>query len=487
MTQTFDDLLTGLTRRPSDVVAYNFVVRSLLACPIALSSGSEGFDKDLKPKDCDSVEQLVGALAKKLNLADSAIDCFYGMLAVVIGVRVNGPMLWMHCVGPSSSMKTTLSMFVAAAQDRTYAISKITGLYSGMGGTEDNSLIPKINQKTLIIHDFTPLIQAPTDVQNSVFGDFRDIYSGTGRAVFKNGVVRDYSNITFGVITCVTDAIHYLSRSDLGERFLMMDIDSQWTPGGDMVRNTLDTSAEGNAFDAAVDVITAGFADQNSANSLEGLEVERAMCWGLMTRLDDWMSDNNDHLATLFNEIKTNTIFRQLINSLAIWLEHARCPVPPKRADPSTISRPALPHRSIKQLVKLTVCLSVVSQQTELTPETIRRVRKFAFDTAYSRCLQVMNFLARNGTTPKIQLGFAIGCSAPHAATICNHLVSIGVLEESLRGNGSGNRGRDATCYTLTAEFTAHARNIGIKAVSHDITPDQKTLAQILAGRPLAK
>lgn len=481
----FAKILATINTKPSDKVVFNFIARSVASVPIVVSTSSEGFDSELRPTDCDSVEELISALTTKLNLHPSGIDCLHAMLAIVVGVKVSGPMLWMHCVGPSSSMKTTLSMFIASAQDRTFAISRFTGLYSGMRGVEDNSLVPKIQHKTLVIHDLTPLLQASKDVQNEAFGDLRDMYSGVGKAVFKNGVVRDYSKITFGIVTCVTDTIRSLSRSDLGERFLMADIDSQWDEQGNLVRNTVNMKDEGNAFDAALDVIASGFADENTAPSLEGLEKERSMCWGLMLRIDEWMSDNSGNLHTLTVAIKSNTAFKAMIESISIWIENARCPVPSKHADLNTISRPALPHRTIKQLVKLTTCLCIVAQQTTLTPEIIRRVRKFAFDTAYSKCLEVMNCLARNGSVPKIQLALMTGCTPPWIAHFCNHLVAIGVVEESLRNNGSGNRGRDATCFSLTAEFKGHAEAIGIKPVVHNSSAAPLKLAALLQrGKP---
>ena len=439
------------------------------ASVVASNDGNEAFDSSLRPTTCESVEELIAALCAKHQAftIQPVIDCLIAGLCVSIGLKVPGPMLWMHLLGPSASVKTTLAKLIASASDKCFSVSKFNGLYSGYKtvGT-DNSLVPRLQGRVLVINDLTPLLQADKGTQDEVFGQLRDIYDGSGGAFYKNGVAPQYDGVVFGCLTCTTDTIRKFSRSDLGERFLMSEINADYDAQGRFRPVITDTNTRGNAFDSVLETIASGL--DNHADEppiLDNLGPERAMCWGLINHLHEWLSDESSNLADCARAIQADTQFKSQVEALADWMEHARCPIPTKSEDISVRVRPALPHRSIKQLTKLAMCCCIVYKSVGLTDNIRRLIRKWAFDTCHGFPLEIMNYLAGHPKFPKELLALKTNLSPTRIAYIADHLISIGVLQQSLESNGSGKRGRHAACYSLTPQFRTYADTIGLKVL----------------------
>lgn len=473
--------LQQTTNRPTDREAYNFLMRHLEKTQVAMNfDGNEAYDERVKPTQCEHLDELTAAMRRKVPLSQPAIDCFYVGLAVNVSLKIPGPLLWVHFVGESSSLKTTLARFISSASDKCYSVSKFKGLYSGYkSGDTDTSLVPKLQGRVLVINDLTPLLQADKGTQDEVFGDLRDIYEGVGGAHFKNGVNRNYDGVVFGCITCVTDVIRKFGRSDLGERFIMSEINADYDERGRFRPVPTDTSVQGNAFDSVLDTIASGL-DKSGDDSpdIDNLAEERSLCWGYINHLHDWISDESGNLASLARAIKTDVHYKGQIDALAEWLEHARCPLPKKNEESVCRPRPALPHRSIKQLTKLTICLCIVFKSVGLTDDIKRIVRNKAFDTCQGWTLEVMNFLATHPNYPKVLLSVKTSLSTTYITHICEHLITIGVVEQTQENNGTGRRGRNGVHYSLTDKFRALADTIGLKP---DVTPELK----VVTDRPL--
>lgn len=463
---SFTNKVQNQTHRPSDVQAFNFVVRHLVPCSVTCGTdGNDAFDSELKPSKCESIEALLESLIPKLNLPPSAVDCFHVLLATVIGLKINGPLLWTHCVGPSSGLKTTLLYMIAAAQDRCFLLSNFKGLYSGYKSATDTSVVPLLQGKVLIIPDLTPMLRADKAQQDEVFGDLRDIYDGKGNKIFKNGVQRSYSGVAFGCITGVTDYIRKIQNTDLGERFSMAEINASWDSAGCYHPESVDTSGEGNAFSAVLGTIASGLdQDNDEPFCMDNLAEERAMTWGLLLHLHEWVNEESNNLADLARSMQADKTFKAEVEALAQWLEVARCPVPKKNEETTVRQRPALPHRSIKILTKYAICLCVVNKTTVLTDYVRYLVRKIAFDTCHGHILEIMNYVAIAPVPqPKIDLACKMNLSPTRVAYLCDHLQELGVLEQVLQTNASGNRGAPAACYDLKPSFRLLADTIGLK------------------------
>lgn len=482
----FASVLAQSTGRPTDAQAYNFIVRHLEKGVMPANGAGENFDADLRPEACDDIDQLIAEIRKHVRLTESAVDCFKIMLSIVISLKVPGPMMWYHCVGPSSSAKTTLANIIASAQDKCFTSSAFNGLYSGFRGEggADTSLIPLILNKVLIILDFTPILKLPSDAFNKIAGDFRDIFDGKGSKHFGNGIIRSYENVLFGCLTCVTNVIRAIKQSDLGERFLMMEINGSWDEKGNYVAEKLDLESEGNAFDSILDTVISGMNDTDAQVSLDNLKKARQMCWGYITHLHDWLEDETHSVRAIAQQMKQDRKFKAEIEALSFWLEYARCPLPTRSEELLIRPAPALIHRTVKSVVKAIICVCIACKATSFTPEIRRLGRKIIFDTAMGYPLELMNWIATHPLTTREDMSAKVGLTVPAIATLCNHLVALGVIE-SVSMN-AGTAGRPKLGYRLTPTWRKHADTIGLTYDAPDVVTaitSTRSLSDLLRGK----
>jgi len=167
-------------------------------------------------------EQVLERYSKWLAMQDKhVLDIIYG---AVFANRIPGDPLWLFLVAPPGGMKSELLMSLADAP-RVYTTTTLTprALISGastMGGG-DPSLIPKLNNKVLVIKDFTTILSMNALAKDEIFSVFRDIYDGKISKEFGNGTLRKYES-RFGILAGVTNEIENLGKTNtaLGERFL---------------------------------------------------------------------------------------------------------------------------------------------------------------------------------------------------------------------------------------------------------------------------
>lgn len=460
------DILAKTAGPPTPNQAYNFLVSccSKKVSIHAYGGANEGYEQGLKPTECTSIDALLSQLQTKIRLSDAARDAFKVMFAVAISLEVSGPFLWMHITGPSSSLKTTILELLGSAHDKVFSITEFKSFYSGSTvNGRDNSLLPQIQGKLFIIKDLTPLLQKTKQEQDAIFPQFRDIYDGTGGKFFNNGVSLNYTGVRFVCLTGVTYIIHSFSRTDMGERFLICDINSTWTEHGEFQRMATELNAEGNAYDSIFDTIADGFAEDDVPR-LDKLDAERSACWGLLNHLLAYMVDEKHGYRALALKFKADRTIKLEIDSLSEWMENARCKV--GKEDDSVAPEPALPHRTVKQLGKLAICLAIVTQSDGPTDEIRRLLRKVTFDTARSKSLQIMNIVATHPMISKDLLASRLSISSTWVNAICNHLVSMGVVERRSKTNSTEGPGRHSLCYCLTPKFRAIADCIGLKEIS---------------------
>lgn len=152
---------------------------------------------------------------------NDVIDILYGCL---IANRLPGDPVWLMLVGASSGGKSELLMSFDKVLN-VYPKDKITShtLISGstFAGGGDPSLIPRLNQKILIIKDFTNLLSLNQQQRDEIFGQLRCAYDGKTSHDFGNGLTRMYYS-KFGVMLGTTPAIDIFTEgyTALGERFL---------------------------------------------------------------------------------------------------------------------------------------------------------------------------------------------------------------------------------------------------------------------------
>jgi hypothetical protein len=193
--------------------------------PTITKNGKEVEVKDTKDKfegKGIGYEKVYYAYKKWLHLPSvEMIDVLYG---TIIANRLDGDPLWMFFVAPPGGTKTELLMTVSGCK-AIETMSSLTPhtLVSGMTleGGIDASLLPKLNNKVVIVKDFTTILNMNQTQRDEIFGILRDAYDGEFSKPFGNSQWKKYKS-KFGLIAGVTYSIEkYLSEhTAMGERLL---------------------------------------------------------------------------------------------------------------------------------------------------------------------------------------------------------------------------------------------------------------------------
>ena len=146
------------------------------------------------------------------------------LFGVCFANRLQGDPVWLFIVAPPGGMKSELLMSLKE-HGSIYATTSLTphamvsGAYSPDG--QDPSLLPQLDEKILVIKDFTTILTMHYSQRDEIFGIFRDMYDGSTGKNFGTGVRREY-NVKFGILAGVTNKIETFGivHQSLGERFL---------------------------------------------------------------------------------------------------------------------------------------------------------------------------------------------------------------------------------------------------------------------------
>jgi hypothetical protein len=176
-------------------------------------------------KDFEIIKEALAIHFKYQNRVDSEIIDFTLLSAVALRWRGGNP-LWTQIIGAPGSGKTAHLELLKGWKDtefvsRLSSNSLISG-YKEPGDDEtDYSFLPLLDNKLLIVKDFTTILQGPREERDSVIGQLRDIYDGHASRVMGNVGKREYES-KFNMILATTyliDGFHSINQQ-LGERFI---------------------------------------------------------------------------------------------------------------------------------------------------------------------------------------------------------------------------------------------------------------------------
>ncbi len=172
-----------------------------------------------------SIEQAKEVFHKWLEIED---DTF---IDAVLGAHLTTRMskedpVWLFLIAPPGSGKTELLRTLRTEKD-VYTTSSITDKTLVSGAKGDVSLAPKLNDKTFIIKDFSPILSLKYEKKNAIFSDLRDCYDGYIEKKFGNREEKKSYETHFSLLAGATPAIDKYSsvQAQLGERFLKLRID----------------------------------------------------------------------------------------------------------------------------------------------------------------------------------------------------------------------------------------------------------------------
>ena len=169
-----------------------------------------------------SLEDVLATFKKWLELEET--DYIEAILATVVSNEIPGDPVWLFVIGPPGASKTEILRSFKHLKNKVFITSKLTpqSLISGKQTKDfDPSLLPKLNNKTLIIKDFTSILSMRSDAREIIFSDLREAYDGYLDKDFGNiGHKGYYSH--FSLLAGVTPVLDkYTSvQQNLGERFL---------------------------------------------------------------------------------------------------------------------------------------------------------------------------------------------------------------------------------------------------------------------------
>jgi len=345
----------------------------------------------------------------------------YDTLAVIYGTiwsnYISGDPVWMFIVGPSGCGKTT---FVATAS-RAHVVkfqSSLSpgGLVSGFKPKDgsDPSLIAQILGKTLIVKDFTEVLDEPEQVRDRIIAILRGGFDGRIDRDYGNGVSRKYEGF-FSVVAAVTDKIHSIQRADLGERFLKYQM--------------LSTRRQQFAFREQILAAVRATTSQHDVDHY----------------IREMVREHFNHLPDAIPEVPTWLIDK--VSPLADLVEAMRGKVVRSGALVSHPPSGGVGTRVAKQLVKLAQGISLAWGKRAIPRSVYPILRKCALDTAFGWQSEIITHLLSHGVQTITEVRKALGMPRSTCEVRLKDLRYLGIVSEielPPEDRGSGGRARQS-------------------------------------------
>lgn len=417
---------------------------------------SEG--NTVEPIECQSYTELVNYWRKALKWTELLDTTLSVMIACAIGtdLKSQSDTVWIRVIGPPGSAKTTLCEALSIS-NLTFPTSVQRGFHSGYKGKGDNdeegentdaSLIPLIQNKTVIIKDGDTLLTSPA--RDQTLAELRDIYDGTSRAHFKNKKHSIYKGINTTFILAGTSSLRKLNRAYLGERFLDCIIYDRGEKNKALEDEILNRAAFGalRCMRESSDGSEEGLVD---ANLLEA--------WKRTAGYLNWLrSDINVPGSSstikrnlhLIRKIDCSDSIISICKSFGSYVSYMRAK-PDRGLEDEDDNEVELPTRLTRQFVRLANLLAVTLNRDAVDTEVMERVAKVVRDTSRGFTYKIVCLLYehKDGMSVTTLSGYLKRDNTP----ILRHLKflrSIGVVRPFKTTNKTGNRGNKKHIWELT-------------------------------------
>ena len=313
--------------------------------------------------------------------------------------------LWLFLKGPPGSGKTELVNALRPLPEWAMLVSNLTpaALISGYGDPTrdegDQSLLPQLDGKTLVIKDFTTILAMNPMQRDEIFGILRDCYDGHASKNFGTGR-REYTsrfNLLAGVTNAIEGAWHL---SQLGERFLV------WAMDTDHKEQTKRAMRNANNEPAMREELA-----QAAAGVLAGLP-------DVVPQVPQPLQERTLTLAYLLARLRT-------------YVARDRNDVVHRAPEVE------VPTRIVKQLLRLGQSVALVRGKEEVTDDEFAIMRKVALDSVPSARLGIFNQLLRAKQEGRIYDvdAFAKKCRISHspAKRHLDDMMLLGLAEPQVR------------------------------------------------------
>lgn len=349
--------------------------------------------------------QVYKTFKKWLHMPSTSIlDIIFG---TIIANRLPGDPLWMFIVAPPGFTKTEPLLTLSGARGiETLSSLTPSTLISGMNnGIGDPSLIPQLNNKLLVIKDYTTILGLPETERDEIESILRDAYDGECSKPFGNGVFRKYKS-KFGIIAAVTPVIEHLTEEHaaLGARFLRF---KQSTPTSmnsrrDYIVRALDNMAK----------------EQEMRTELNALSKKLLLAnYIKIPTCSDKMRERVIGLAQLISILR-GTVHREKYTKDIIHRSYVE-----------------LGTRVGKQILKLLTGVAMFRQLSEIDESCYSIAITVAKSSVVTRYVDALSFLNSGKSCSNSEVGIAMGLPPVTATIVLENLVMLGVIDKSVLAN----------------------------------------------------
>lgn len=373
----------------------------------------------------DILADLENVLPGKSNLLTLA-------LAVSISHFVDKKTpLWLMFVGVPASGKTEVVRMTEKAS-WVYFLDSLTenAFSSGLRGSED--LLPIINEKCLVIKDFTTTLSQKEEAVKKILGDLTSIYDDSfAKHSPTRGTVRYKAFLSF--LGCVTPQAlnnHQRYMNQVGPRFLFYRVPAS---GEEQIKK----------------VFSLLWDDENRKSKIELLQEKISQyCSEIIAKMAD------SHLG----KEKMESI--AYLNSLALFLAKARGTVLTQKAEfmddkgeKVTFYEPVdtqveEPFRALLQLRVLTRSIAVIRGEREVGEYELNLVRDVALSSMPADRSVLLSVIASEDREWSAkEVADKLGISHRTASRQLDELVWLKILRKQAQGSGLAN------LYSVNTEF----------------------------------
>jgi len=389
--------------------------------------GDEQADVFLEDDEAPTFDELVESYSKYLSMDQEMRITLLFVVSLIYSQQINtSEPLWAYVVAPAGGGKSVILSSMSGHRKTIYR-STITpnSLVSGFRSNADPSLLPKLNDKTFIIKDFTATLAGPDFMFEETMAILRDAYDGDFTKSYGNDVVRSYRGLHFSVIAGVTPMIHSKPQAMMGERFLKVCM-------------------RGVGFDEQLERLLAttrtGVADTEMQTTLQ-----EAAARFLSRKVD----------VSAMPEIPS--AFQIRLAGLAMLVAQLRASVQRDNRDPDRlVFRPEAEtgNRPMRQLCKLAQSVRFVLRKDGFDDEVWRFIVRIALDSCIGFNIEVVNAIIDNGERTVGELAQDLRLSASTVQRTLLDLEALAVVSRKTSVQVTG--GRRASTWSLS-EPTARA------------------------------
>lgn len=378
-----------------------------------------------------SFRSLVKDFKEKLHFNKDMEESLLITLATVVSNYMPGDPLWIYVVGPPGCGKSMILQSFQHAESCIFR-SKLTAtsFVSGMKQDDgsDPSLLAQLDERTLLIKDFTAVKSMPIVVQENLYGILRDAYDGSVMVEYGNGVKRNYPKVHFSIVAGITDVVHGDNRAALGERFLKVE----------MIPSDKEYNQEAQIRASLKNVVANVRAESGLKDCIEAFIYHMAQSFDLemLPDVPDWVIDRVVSLCQIVGKLRSS-VLRE------------------RNEDVSYRPRPEIGTRLANQLVKMGRACALVKGKDAIDEEIYKLMEKVAFSTAHgwhSEIYREMMVAPYGMTVEKLSQKLQLSISSVQRRLDDLQELKI-VKREKLK---AARRGRPTNLWTVTDDMAEH-------------------------------